>query len=103
MIYTNNGYYEGILQIRPNDKEVLNYVKNEIEEAGHVFISREIVKKFGTDLYLTNKFFLSQLSSKLKKRFNGEVKRSRSLHKTSRMTSKQVTRLTICFRLTKDL
>ncbi len=103
MIYTNNGYYEGILQIRPNDKEVLDYVKNEIEKAGHVFISREIVKKFGIDLYLTNKFFLSQLSGRLRKKFNGKVTRSRSLYKTSRMTSKQVTRLTICFRLTKDL
>ncbi|MEK6835431.1 MAG: NMD3-related protein [Nanoarchaeota archaeon] len=103
MIYTNSMYYEGILQIRPNNEKVIEYIKDEIEKAGNVFISREIVKKFGTDLYLTNKFFLSQLSNKLRKKFNGEVKRSRSLYKISRMTSKELTRLTICFRLTKDL
>lgn len=103
MIYTNNRYYEGILQIRPNDKHVLDYVKEEIEKAGNVFISKEIVKKFGTDLYLSNKFFLSQLSNKLRKKFQGKVTRSRSLYKTSRITSKQVTRLTICFRLAKGL
>jgi len=102
MIYTNSRYYEGILQIRPNNKEILVYVKNEIEKAGHVFISREIYKKFGTDLYLTNKYFLVQLGRKLKQRFPGTIKRSRSLYKTSRMTSKQVYRTTICFRLIEE-
>jgi NMD protein affecting ribosome stability and mRNA decay len=108
MIYTNSRYYEGILQIRPNNKMVLNYVKNEIEKEGNVFISREVYKKFGTDLYLTNKFFLMQLGRKLKQKFHGIVKRSRSLYKTHRLTSKLVYRTTICFRLieensTKDL
>ena len=87
MIYTNSKYYEGILQIRPNDKRILDYVKKEIEKAGHVFISKEVYKKFGTDLYLTNKYFLIQLGRKLKQRFPGTVKRSRALYKTSRMSS----------------
>ena len=102
MIYTNSRYYEGILQVRPNDKQILNYVKKEIEKAGNVFISREIYKKFGTDLYLTNKYFLIQLGRKLKQRFNGTITRSRSLYKTSRMTSRQVYRTTICFRLIEE-
>ena len=103
MIYTNSRYYEGILQIRPNDEKVLKFVYDEIERAENVMISKEVVKKFGTDLYLTNKFFISLLSAKLRKKFNGIVTRSSALYKTSRLTSKQVTRLTICFRLTKDL
>src|SRR3989344_600821 len=102
MIYTNSRSYEGILQIRPNDKKVLDYVYNEIEKAGNVFISKEIYKKFGTDLYLTNKFFLIQLGRKLKQRFHGTVTRSRSLYKTSRITSRQVYRTTICFRLIEE-
>jgi NMD protein affecting ribosome stability and mRNA decay len=81
---------------------VLNYVKNEIEKAGNVFISKEIYKKFGTDLYLTNKFFLIQLGKKLKNRFSGTITRSRSLYKTNRMTSKLVYRTTICFRLIEE-
>ncbi|MEK6906935.1 MAG: NMD3-related protein [Nanoarchaeota archaeon] len=102
MIYTNSKYYEGILQIRPNDKRILDYVKKEIEKAGHVFISKEVYKKFGTDLYLTNKYFLIQLGRKLKQRFPGTVKRSRTLYKTSRMSSKQVYRSTVCFRLNEE-
>jgi len=102
MIYTNSRYYEGILQIRPNNKVILNYAKDEIKKAGNVFISKEVYKKFGTDIYLTNKFFLVQLSRKLKQRFPGVIKRSRSLYKTSRMTSKQVYRTTICFRLIEE-
>jgi len=102
MIYTNSRYYEGILQIRPNNKMVLNYVKIEIEKAGNVFISKEVYKKFGTDLYLTNKFFLMQLARRLKNKFHGTIKRSRSLYKTHRITSKLVYRTTVCFRLIED-
>ncbi len=103
MIYTKSQSYQGILQIRPNDDEVLNYVYNEIEKAGSVFITKEVKKKFGMDLYLTNKFFLIQLAKKLKQRFPGTIKRSRSLHSRHRQTSRLLYRTTICFKLTKDL
>src|SRR3989344_8483711 len=105
MIYTKSQSYQGILQLRPNDEKILNYVYNEIKKAGNVFITREVVKKFGIDLYLTNKFFLIQLGKKLKQRFSGEIKRSRSLYGVNRMNSRLVYRTTICFRLeeTKEL
>jgi len=45
MIYTTSRSYEGILQIRPNDKKVLDYVYHEIDKAGNVFITKETVKK----------------------------------------------------------
>ncbi len=102
MIYTTSRSYEGILQIRPNNQEILGYVYREIEKAGNVFITREIIKKFGIDLYLTNKFFMIQLGKKLKQRFHGTITRSRSLYKTSRMTSRQVYRSTVCFRLLEN-
>lgn len=99
MIYTNSRYYEGILQIRPNDKRVIDYVYNEIEKSGNVLISKEVIKKFGIDIYLTNKFFLVQLGRKLRTRFKGKVTQSRTLHTKNRQTSKLVYRTTICFRL----
>ncbi|MEK6835151.1 MAG: NMD3-related protein [Nanoarchaeota archaeon] len=102
MIYTNSRSYEGILQIRPNDKRILNYVKEEIKKAGNVFICKEVYKKFGTDLYLTNKYFMIQLGRRLKQRFPGTIKRSRSLYKTSRMTSRVIYRSTVCFRLNEN-
>ena len=111
MIYTTSRSYEGILQIRPNDKKVLDYVYHEIDKAGNVFITKEVIKKFGTDLYLTNKFFLVQLGRRLKQKFSGEVTQSRTLYTRSRQTSRLVYRTTVCFRLneknpeeiTKDL
>ena len=92
MIYTKSQSYQGILQIRPNDKNVLDYVYDEIKKNGNVFITKEIVKKFGVDLYLTNKFFLIQLGKKLKQKFPGTVARSRSLYGVNRLNSKLVYR-----------
>ena len=103
MIYTNSQAYEGIFQLRPNNRKVLDYVYGEIERNGTVFITKEVEKKYGIDLYLTNKFFLIQLGRKLRKRFSGKVTQSRALHTRNRQTSKLVYRTTICFRLTKDL
>ena len=103
MIYTNAQNYQGILQLRPNNNEVLNYVYDKIEKSGNVFITKEINKKFGIDLYLTNKFFLIQLSRKLKNKFHGKITRSRSLYGRTRHGSRLVYRTTICFKLTKDL
>ena len=103
MIYTKSQAYQGILQIRPNDEKILDYVYNEIEKSGNVFITKEVIKKYGMDLYLTNKFFLIQLGKKLKQRFPGKITRSRSLYGTNRMNSRLVYRSTICFRLTQDL
>ena len=103
MIYTKDQNYQGILQLRPNNEKVLNYVYDEIERSGHVFITKEINKKFGTDLYLTNKYFIIQLSKRLKNKFHCKITRSRSLYGKTRHSSKLVYRTTMCFRLTKDL
>ena len=102
MIYTKSQAYEGILQIRPNNESVLNYVYGELKRAGNVFITKEVIKKFGVDLYLTNKFFLIQLGKKLKKRFPGKITRSRSLYGKNRITSRLVYRTTVCFRLNEE-
>ena len=103
MIYTKSQAFQGILQLRPNNEKVLNYVYNELEKNGNVFITKEVEKKFGIDLYLTNKFFLIQLGKRLKQRFSGTITRSRSLYTRDRVTSRLVYRTTICFRLTQDL
>lgn len=103
MIYTKSQSYQGVLQVRPNEERVLNYVYDEIKKNGNVFITKEVIKKFGIDLYLTNKFFLIQLGKRLKQRFPGKITRSRSLYGVNRMNSRLVYRTTICFRLAKDL
>ncbi len=101
-IYTNDQAYQAILQLRPYNKEVLDYVKNQIKKRKNVFISEENVVKTGVDLKLSDQRFTRALGKKLKKVFNGEVKESRKLFSYNRVTSKNVYRVTVCFRLKED-
>jgi len=97
MIYTKNGYYEAKLQLRPYDKEILDYAKKQIDE-NNVLISKEIKLKQGIDLYLTSRKFAVILAKKLKKVFGGETKVSKTLYSVDRLTSKNIYRVTVCFR-----
>ncbi len=99
MIYSNDNYYEAILQLRPYNKRVLNYVKEQINLDKNALISREFKKKYGVDLKLTSKFFAMRIGRKLKSRFGGTIKISRTLYGVHRQTSKRLYRLTVCFRL----
>ena len=103
MIYSNTRYYESILQIRPYTKEVLDFVKKQIDKKENVFISKEINLKTGVDLYLTSNKFAINLGKLLKKRFKGTLKISKSLYSRDKQTSKLLYRITVCFRLQKDL
>ena len=95
----NPSYYEAILQLRPSEKEIVNFVKKRIKERKNVFISKEVKLKTGLDLYLSSWRFAAALARKLKKRFGGSIKITRKLHTQSRQTSKRVYRMTILFRL----
>ena len=100
-IYSKEDYFEAIFQIRPNDKDVINFFKEKIAR-NKVFISKEIKKKFGTDYYLTSRKLAVIIGKRMKKKFRGETKVSKQLYSRSRMTSKLIYRLTICFRLKNE-
>jgi len=91
-------YYEGILQLRNPNKDVLKYVKNQIEKS-NVFTSKEILLKNGRDIYLSSQKFLRALAIKLQKRFGGQLKTSRKLHTVSKTTGKKLYRVTVLHRL----
>ena len=92
-------YYEAILQLRPADKEILKFVNTQVEKQKEkVSIAKIVELKTGVDIYLTSQRFALALGRKLKKNFKGELKITRSLHKISRITSKKIYRLTVCFR-----
>ncbi|MFH1209562.1 MAG: NMD3-related protein [archaeon] len=103
MIQHNTQYFESILQLRPFNQEVLDYVIKKIKENGTVFISKEIQLKTGIDLYLSSNRFAIALGKMLRKRFKGTVKLSRSLYSRDKQTTKLLYRVTVCFRLQKDL
>ncbi|HLC55679.1 MAG TPA: NMD3-related protein [Candidatus Nanoarchaeia archaeon] len=91
-------YFEAILQIRPYNEAVINYVREQaIQE--NVSIPKVVNKKFGIDLYLSSKRFTFDMGKKLKQRFDGETKISTTLYGKNRMTSKELNRLTVLFRL----
>ncbi len=95
---SNPDYYEAIIQIRPSNKNLLDYIENQVKKKGDVFISKRIVKDYGTDLYLTCRRFALVLARRVKRNFKCEVKSTRTLYTRNRQTSKDVYRVTVLFR-----
>lgn len=97
------GYYEAIIQLRPFNKEVFDYIINEIENRKNVYIAKKIEKKYGIDIYITSNSFAMALGKKLKHKFNGDLKLSRALYCTDRLTSRLLYRVTVLFRLKDNI
>jgi NMD protein affecting ribosome stability and mRNA decay len=95
----NASYYEAIIQIRPSNKEVLEFIDKKISERKGMFISKVEKLKTGVDLYVSDQRFARALSKFLKKKFGGEVKLTRKLHTVSKRTGKPLYRVTVLFRL----
>ncbi len=91
-------YFEAIIQLRPLDKRVYDWVKVDIENR-NIGVSKELVTKNGFDIYVDSNQYAIALGKKLKKRFDGKVIVSSALHSTHRLTSKQLFRVTMLFRL----
>ena len=96
-------YFQGILQLRNCNQEVIDFVENQIEKAERkdVYVSKKVKVIGGIDIYLTSNKFLRSLGKKLKKSFNGELKESEKLFSRNRQTQKNIYRLNVLFRLTK--
>src|SRR3989344_699581 len=92
----NSSYYEAKIQIRPKDNLILKLVMDYIR-AYNIIVTNEDVRKFGTDLYLTNKKQLSGILTEVKKKFKVEVKISNTLY--GRKDGKEVYRTTALVRL----
>ena len=91
-------YYEAILQLRPNKKELLDYALKQIENSNCEIAKQEDLKT-GTDLYLSSKKFALSIARRLKKQFKGTILVTKSIYSKDRIKSKDVYRFTICFRL----
>ena len=97
----DSGYYEGILQLRDVNNVVVDYCLSDVKrykEKGVFFTKVDEVKN-GLDLYCSSKRYIISLGNKLKKKFKGEVKTSKSLFSRDRQRSKDVYRINVLFRL----
>lgn len=101
-IYSNEGYFEAKLQIRPADKKIIDYVLDAISKRKNVFIAKEVKLKTGIDLYLTSYRFAVSIARDLKRRFGGEINISRQLFTQHYLTSKLVYRITVLYRVKKQ-
>ncbi|MEA2037630.1 MAG: NMD3-related protein [Nanoarchaeota archaeon] len=92
-------YFQGILQLRNPNEEVINFIANQLKKNEKVWVAKQVKLKTGIDLYVSSNKFLMALGKKLKKSFKGELKTSRKLHTKHRLTSKNVYRVTVCYRV----
>ncbi len=99
----NDQYFEAILQLRPARQDVIDFILHAIEANKKVWISKTVDHKTGIDLYLSSNIFAKYIGQKLKKRFKGTLHYSSTVHTTDKMTSKQLFRVTVLYRLPKEV
>ena len=94
-----SNYFEAVIQLRPRNEELIHFIINQVEQRKDVFISEVKERKTGFDVYLSSQRFARTLGKKLKDRFKGVLKITRTLFKKDRQTSKLLYRATVLFRL----
>ena len=90
-------YYEGILQIRRPNEEILKFVENTIAEMSTVGISKKEKVPNGLDFYLSSNRAVLTLGKKLQQKFGGVFKSSNKLYGQDRQNSKLLYRMTALF------
>jgi len=95
-------YYQAIIQLRPADKDLINFVERRIEKSKNSWISKIVYLKNGIDYYISSNKMARQIGKQLKMNFDGELKESTKLYSRDRLSSKDLHRVTVCFRLRKE-
>jgi len=95
----DNNYFEGILQLRNIRDEVIEFTIKEIEKNGYTNIAKIMEVTNGIDIYLSPQKSLRSLGNKLQKRFGGQITVSTKLHTISRVTSRELYRVNMLFRI----
>ena len=82
--FARPNYYQGILQLRDVNDEIMGFVYSQIHKKEDVAITKTVNYHNGRDLYLTSQKFIRVLGKKLKESFGGELKVSSKLHTRSK-------------------
>ena len=90
-------YYQGILQLRDVNDEMLSFVQNQIKKRNDVAITKAVKFPNGIDFYITSQKFIRIVGKKLRDRFGGELKISSKLHTRSK-EGKDLYRINVLFR-----
>jgi NMD protein affecting ribosome stability and mRNA decay len=100
MKLSRSDYFQGILQLRNINEEILSFVHNQIKKRGDVAVTRTVKYSNGIDLYITSQKFIRILGKKLKDSFGGELKISSKLH-TRNKQGKDLYRVNALFKPSK--
>jgi len=93
-------YYQGILQLRDVNEEIVGFVHRQIAKRNDVAITKTVKLSNGSDFYITSQKFIRVLGKKLKDSFGGELKVSSRLH-TRNKVGKALYRVNVLFKLSK--
>ena len=93
-------YFQGILQLRDVNEEMLGFVHNQIKKRNNVAVTRTVKLPNGQDLYITSQHFIKLLGKKLKDSFGGQLKISSKLHTRNRQ-GKDLYRVNVLYRPSK--
>lgn len=90
-------YYEGIMQLRDCEVEVVAWVRQRTRKDDRALITKEKKVRGGIDLYFSSQKYLRTIGKKLSETFAGEYKTTRTLHTRSKM-GRELYRVTVLFR-----
>ena len=93
-------YYQGILQLRNINPEVLDFVHDQLKKREDVAITKTAKQPNGIDLYITSQAFLRAIGKKLRESFGGEMRTSATLH-TRNKQGKDLFRVNVLYRPSK--
>ncbi len=91
-------YYEATIQLRPDNPNVFEFIKRDLNKRNDVFISSIEKKKYGLDIKISSQRYARALARKLQKQFDGEVKLTYTLYTEDRQTSRKLHRATLLYR-----
>jgi len=95
-------YYEATIQLRPDNPDVFEFIKRDVNKRNDVFISSMEKKKYGLDIKISSQRYARALARKLQKQFDGDVKLTYTLYTEDRQTSKKLHRATLLYRAKKN-
>lgn len=97
------GYFEGVLQLRDVDEEVIDYAVDEARKQNQrgIFITKKLKVRNGFDIYLTKRGYIHELARELLNKFGGETKASKKLFSRDKQRSRDIYRINVLFRQSK--
>ena len=97
MRISRTDYFQGILQLRDINEEIMNFVHNQLNKRKDVAVTKTVKLAKGIDLYITSQKYIKALGKKLKESFGGELKVSAKLH-TRNKQGKDLYRVNVLFK-----